>query len=143
MAINRSAYDEGSAGLTRLPSLGGTPLHFNLDQEIQRLQDADSWQRDSGRSSKTLVKYPDLHIVLIVMKSGTQLGEHHVDGRFSIQLLQGNIRLQTPGRNVDLRSGDLLTLDYGVPHSVEALEESCFLITISWPGGSKEERHAR
>jgi hypothetical protein len=35
-----------------------------------------------------------------------------------------------------------MALEYGIPHDVEALEESAFLITISWPGGTKEERHA-
>ncbi len=143
MTINPSAYDAGSAALTRLPFLGGTLLQFNLPDEIERLQNHDSWQRNSGRSSKTLAKYPDLHVVLILMKAHTRLGQHHVDARISIQLVQGRIRIHLPDRNADLRAGDLLTLDYGILHNLEALEESAFLITISWPGGTKEERHAR
>jgi hypothetical protein len=34
-----------------------------------------------------------------------------------------------------------MALDHGIRHDVEAVEESAFLITISWPGGSTEERH--
>ncbi len=143
MTINPSAYSAGCDGLTRLPFLGRTLLQFNLHDEIVRLQNEDSWRRNSGRSSKTLAKYPDLHVVLILMKANTHLGEHHVDARISIQLIQGKIRVRLPERNVNLETGDLLTLDYAVLHNVEALEESAFLITISWPGGSKEERHAR
>jgi len=143
MAINASAYDLSTAGLTRLPALGGTLLQFNLPQEIARLQNGESWRRSSGRSSRTLVKYPDLHVVLIVMKAGKKLGQHHVDGRISIQLLQGNIRLQIPKQNIEMKGGALLTLEYGTPHNVEAIEESALLITISWPGGTKDESHAR
>jgi len=40
-------------------------------------------------------------------------------------------------------AGDPLTLEYGTPHKVESVEESAFLITISWPGGTKDERHSR
>ena len=143
MTINPSAYHASSTGLNRLPSLGGKLLRFNLTQEVAQLQSKDAWRRNSGRSSKTLVKYPDLHIVLILMKAGTQLGKHHVDGRISIQLLQGAIRAQLPEQSVPINPGDLLTLEYGIPHNIEAIKESAFLITISWPGGTKDERHAR
>jgi hypothetical protein len=33
-----------------------------------------------------------------------------------------------------LPTGTLLALDQGLPHDVEALEESAFLLTIAWPG---------
>jgi len=69
--------------------------------------------------------------------------EHHVDGRTSIQLVQGRLRVHLPNERVEIHAGDLLALEYGTPHHVEALEESAFVITIAWPGGTKEERHAR
>ena len=143
MAINASAYHESSAGLNRLPALGSALIRFNLQEEIARLQKGESWGRASGRSSRTLVKYPDLHVVLILMKANTELTEHHVDGRIAIQLLEGSIRVRIPEKSVDMKTGDLLTLEYGTPHEVESFEESAFLITISWPGGTKDERHSR
>src|SRR5215475_3818224 len=100
MAINASAYHASTSGLNRLPALGGTFLGFNLPGEIARLQSRESWRRNSGRSSRTLVKYPDLHVVLILMKANTQLGQHHVDGRISVQLLQGEIRVQIPEQSI-------------------------------------------
>jgi quercetin dioxygenase-like cupin family protein len=69
------------------------------------------------------------------------MSQHHVDARISIHSLQGRIRIHLPDQNVDLATGELMALEYGIPHDVEALEESAFL-TISWPGGTKEERHA-
>jgi quercetin dioxygenase-like cupin family protein len=77
------------------------------------------------------------------MKAGTGLGRHHVDGRISIQLFEGSIRLQIAEQSVEMKAGALLTLEYGTPHNLEAIAESALLITISWPGGTKDERHAR
>jgi hypothetical protein len=43
---------------------------------------------------------------------------------------------------MDESAGERIALDYAIPHNIEALEESAYLLTISWPGGTKEERHA-
>jgi hypothetical protein len=32
-----------------------------------------------------------------------------------------------------LRAGGLVALDRGLPHDVEAIEDSAFLLTIAWP----------
>ena len=47
-------------------------LQFDLGEEINQQQKEDSWLHGVGRSSKTLVKYDDLRIVLISMKANTQ-----------------------------------------------------------------------
>jgi quercetin dioxygenase-like cupin family protein len=42
-------------------------------------------------------------------------------------------------REFDLPAGHLLALDAAVPHDVEALEDSAFLLTIAWR--REVERH--
>ncbi len=133
--------DQGSKFLSRLPHLANPLLRFNLSEELRQLRNEDSWQRETGRSSKTLAKYQDFRIVLVLMKANTQMKEHHADARISIHSLQGKIRIHLPGQEVELPAGELMALDHGIPHDVEAVEESAFLITISWPGGTTEERH--
>lgn len=133
---------ETASPLNRLPHLADSLLHFKLSEEIRRLHEEDSWTRGSGRSSKTLAKYPDFRIVLVLMKRDSEMKEHHADARISIQTIQGRVRLQLPDRAVELASGDLMCLESGIAHDVKALEESAFLITVSWPGGSAEDRHA-
>ena len=143
MTTNLSALDASRAALNRLPFLAGAALHFHLKEELEKLRKQDSWQRNTGRSSKTLAKYPDFHIILVLMKPGSKVNEHHVDGRVSLQLLEGRARIVLPDQIAEIRAGDLLALEYGLLHQLEALEESAFLISISWPGGTKEQRHAR
>jgi quercetin dioxygenase-like cupin family protein len=118
--------------LHRLPGLAEPLLEIDFERELQQLRGEDSWQRETGRSSKTLAKYPDFRIVLILMKSGTQMRQHKAEGRVSIQQLKGQVCIHLADRKVNLSAGHLLVLDCGVLHDVEAVEESALLLTISW-----------
>lgn len=120
----------GAGQLPRLPHLADSILRFNLPDEIAQLRQADSWQRGTGRSSKTLVKHPDFRIVLTLVKAHGRVNEHRTDARISIQTLMGRVRLHLPGRTVELGAGEILALDSAVPHDVEAIEESAFLLTV-------------
>lgn len=124
---------ESSNDLTRLPQLAEALLQFDLLEELRQLRHEDSWQRQTGRSSKTLAKYPDLRIILVLMKATTRMNEHRAEGRVSIHALLGRICVHLPDKKVNLAVGQLLVLDCGMVHDVEAVEESAFLITISWP----------
>jgi quercetin dioxygenase-like cupin family protein len=123
---------EGIEELNRLPGLAEPLLQIDMKRALQQLRQEDSWQRETGRSSKTLAKYPDLRIVLILMKGGTRMRQHRAEGRVSIQLLEGQISIHLADRKVDMSAGHLLVLDCGVLHDVETLEESALLLTISW-----------
>lgn len=112
-------------------------LQFSLASELDQLHRDESWLPPTGRSSKTLVKYPDLRIVLIAMKANTRMHEHTAAGRISVHTLNGHIRVRLPERVVDLPAGNLLALDQCVSHDVEASEDSVFLLTLSWPPEAK------
>jgi quercetin dioxygenase-like cupin family protein len=45
----------------------------------------------------------------------------------------GHIQVRAQGRSFELRAGGLLALGQGVPHEVEAVDESAFLLTIARP----------
>src|SRR6185437_9780302 len=107
-------------------------LEFDLARELEQLHREPEWA--SGHNAKTLVKYDDFRIILIAVKASARLPEHQAEGRISIQTVAGHIQVRAQGRTFDLRSGSLLALDQGLPHDVEALEESAFLLTIAWPG---------
>lgn len=90
MVRNREVRKSVETPLNRLPNLASPLLQFNLSDELRRLREEDSWQRETGRSSKTLAKYSDFRIVLVLMKANTQMKEHHADARISIHSLQGS-----------------------------------------------------
>ena len=61
------------------------------------------------------------------------MNEHQAEGRISIHSVLGKICVHLPDQKVNLSAGQLLVLDCGMVHDVEALEESAFLLTVAWP----------
>src|SRR5215471_8047513 len=96
MTTNLSALDASRAALNRQPFLAGAALHFHFKDELEKLREQESWQRGTGRSSRTLAKYPDFHIVLVLMKPGSKMNEHHVDGRVSVQFFRAELECVCP-----------------------------------------------
>lgn len=111
-------------------------LTFDLEREIKQLRSEGRWQ--SGHTAKTLAKYPDLRVVLVVLKQEGRLEQHRTEGRISVQALEGRIRFSTAERSVELAAGQVLTLEHDVPHEVEGIVESAFLLTIAWPDGAQK-----
>jgi quercetin dioxygenase-like cupin family protein len=101
----------------------------------------EAWQTDVGRSARTLVKYPDLRIVLVSMKAGTRFKQHKTSARFAILTLAGHVRLHLPNATVEVPRGELLALDRDVSHDVEAIRQSTFLLILARPDREKEKCH--
>lgn len=105
---------------------------LDLAVELARLREEATWQR-TGRHARTLVKDADLRVVLVALRQGGRMEEHHAPGRITIQTLAGRLNLRAMGRTIGLPTGHILTIGPTIPHDVEALEESAFLLTIAWP----------
>lgn len=107
-------------------------LEFDLTRELEQLRREPEWS--SGQNAKTLVKHDDLRVVLIALRAGARIPDHRTEGRISIHTLRGRVSVAVEGQRRDLPAGTLLALDQGLPHDVEAHEDSAILLTIAWPG---------
>lgn len=126
-------------GEERIPARPTTHLlTFDFAAEIEQLHRVEHWVEE-GRISKTLVKYSDFRIVLMLMKAGTLMKEHKADARLSIHALSGRLLIKLDSQAVELQADHLLVLEKGLSHDVQALEESAFLLSIAWPHGVGQE----
>ena len=114
----------------------GTALTFNLAGEADALKQEPTWQQH-GHNAKTLIKHPDVRVVLIALRKGARMQEHKTDQCVTIHALSGSLRLHLQSKEIDLQMGSIIALDHTVVHDVEALEESVFLLTLGW---SKQPR---
>jgi quercetin dioxygenase-like cupin family protein len=130
--MSKTAQQEPARRRPHAPSMASPFLEFDLTAEVNMLHAESTWT--TGRNARTLVKYDDLRVVLTALRANMRIREHTTDGRISIQMLSGHLRLNASGRTFDLRPGSLVALDQGIAHDIEALEESAFLLTIAWPG---------
>ena len=105
-------------------------VELDLQRELELLREEPEWK--SGHNAKALVKHDTLRIVLGALNAHARIPEHRTEGRISVQTLRGRIVVRANGRTFDLPEGNLLVLDAGVAHDVEALEESAFLLTIAF-----------
>ncbi|MHB8417547.1 MAG: cupin domain-containing protein [Myxococcales bacterium] len=105
------------------------PLHrIELSREADELRRIE---RRAGHLAKTLVKLPDLCVVLMTLEAGARLAEHRASGPFTIHVLSGRVNVHIDGQCVELPAGQLLGVARGLPHEVEATEASEVLLTLA------------
>jgi len=107
-------------------------ITFDTAPIAQELRGETAYERE-GHTARTLVREPDLRIVLMVMKAGAVIKEHRVKETASLCTLSGHVRLRMGDRLVDLPSGRLLMLERDLQHNVEAVDESSVLLTLGGP----------
>lgn len=82
------------------------------------------------RTARTLVSGNSLRATVIALARDAELGEHDSPPAGTLQVLTGTIVVRTPSRQWELAEGDLATLP-PERHSVHALTDSAFLLTIA------------
>jgi len=86
----------------------------------------------SGRASRTIYGGHDqrLRQTVIALVSGASLAEHTSPPEASIQILVGEVLLETASTSWQLKTGDFLDLP-AAAHSVRAISDAAFLLTVS------------
>ncbi len=114
---------------THPPEKAERPATFEL-QAIARELRAEAPYAREGQTARTLVRSADLRVVLVVLKAGKTISEHHVKVSASVQTLEGALRLDVAGDSVALPLGQLLLIPSGLRHDVTADVDSAFLLTL-------------
>ncbi|MEP6728288.1 MAG: cupin domain-containing protein [Bacteroidota bacterium] len=96
---------------------------------MKQIKDEPSW-KDSDRNAITVFKTDGLRIVLIALHAGAEMIKHTANGIISVQVLEGQMKFNTDEQSVELSKGQLITLHQRIPHSVVAIKESVFLLTL-------------
>ncbi len=126
--MNEIGNENIRAGAGQHRVTAGTLVNVDLQAEVRWLESEQPWQAE--HTAHTIVKYPDLRIVLIAIKAGGRLKEHRTAGRVSIHALSGEFEVKANDQSIEMTSDKLLALDQNVPHQVEAKTNSILLLTI-------------
>lgn len=114
------------------PQSAAEGARFDLGAIAAELRDLDAYARE-GQTARTLTRSADLRTVLVVIRAGNSISEHHTDVSTTVHTLAGRLTLQLPDREVDLPQGCLLVMGPGLAHDVHAEVDSTFLLTLGWP----------
>lgn len=83
------------------------------------------------------------HHVIATFRAGVSSSKTHVlalqGRRISVHTLSGHIRFHPPEQTVELPAAHMLALEPDIPHDLEAVVDSAFLLTIEWPSPSSAD----
>ncbi len=105
-------------------------VEIDLNKYIKQIKSEETWLNNK-RNAITVFKSDHMHIVLIGLHQDAELPEHTAEGLISVQLMQGHIVFRANGEEKKLTEGNMVTLHEKIPHSVLAMEDSIFLLTMA------------
>lgn len=105
-------------------------LSMDLSLLKAQIKEEESY-KNGDRNAITIFKSEGMRIVLIALHEGAEMKTHKAPGIISVQVLEGQINFKTEQEATDRIAGQMLALHAGIPHSVIAITESVFLLTLS------------
>jgi quercetin dioxygenase-like cupin family protein len=103
---------------------------FDVPSLITQLKEEEVW-KITRRNALTLVKDEALRAVLVVLSVGKAFAEHQADGPVLVHVLEGLVRLSAGPSQATVAGGQMASLRPGVPHALEALEDSALLVVVT------------
>lgn len=104
-------------------------VEMDLNSFIHQIKNETTWAT-TNHNSITIFKSDNTTIVLIGMHQNAELKKHKAYGNIHVQVLEGKINFSTEQQTVSLQKGQMIALKADIPHSVQALEDSFFLLTV-------------
>jgi quercetin dioxygenase-like cupin family protein len=108
--------------------------------------DAPREPRSGMQMPRVLFTSPECRAVVIDLRDGEELGDHHVRERAVVEVVSGRVSIESSGETVDCDAGTLVTFDPGEHHAVHALADARLLLLLApWPGAkhNSESEQAR
>ncbi len=105
-------------------------VEIDLNKFMADLKQETTWA-ESEHNSITIFKSNTTTIVLIGMHKNAELKEHKAIGNISVQVLDGEINFFAEQQKLLLGKGQMITLEANIYHSIIALQESFFLLTLT------------
>jgi quercetin dioxygenase-like cupin family protein len=91
---------------------------------------ADAAGSPNHRAARTLITGSAQRVTMIALAAGAALAEHSSPPAASLQVVQGEVRLQAGQRHWPLQAGTLIAIP-AQRHSVEAVTDAVFLLTVA------------
>ena len=86
---------------------------------------------DTRVKTKVILETSFSKEIRILLKKGQLMKEHKTPYPILIHILEGNIELGVQGEIFHIKSGDIISLEGGVPHDLAAKENSIVRLTLS------------
>jgi len=104
-------------------------VQMNINKFIKQLKSEDAWKKDD-HNTITIYKSESTTIVLRGMQKKSLRKSGKVNSDATIQVLKGKIKIHVEGSPIKLKRGQMLGISANTEHSVEAVRDSFYLLTV-------------
>lgn len=111
-------------------TLNAALVRSDLNEVITQLKNETAWA-ESDRNSVTVFKSDTMRILVIGLHANAELKPHKANGIVNVQVLEGKIEFSAENQINQLKPGQIITLQDNIVHSVKALTDSFFLLTLA------------
>jgi quercetin dioxygenase-like cupin family protein len=101
----------------------------NIPEFIKKIKKEKAWDKND-RNAITVFKSDKLRIILVAMHKKAEMTTEHPENIFSLQVLDGRVKLHSSEKTVEVREDELFVLHANIPYKVEAVKKSVFLLTV-------------
>jgi quercetin dioxygenase-like cupin family protein len=116
-------------------TLAPVMTEVDFKKSIAQLKGTSPWSAGKP-SSMPFYKSDTMRIMLMGMPEGTELKPHAASGVISVQVLEGSLVFVADEQAATVAKGQLIVLPENITHSVQALSECFFLLTVALPKGN-------
>ncbi len=102
---------------------------INIPALIKQIKKEKAWG-DNDRNAITVFKNEKLRIILVALHKKAIMTTEHPENIFSLQVLDGKIKLHSTEEDIQLKSEKMFVLHANIPYKIEALKKSIFLLTV-------------
>jgi quercetin dioxygenase-like cupin family protein len=86
------------------------------------------------QNPRVLFSSTECRLVVLDLRSGETMGDHHVRERAVVQVISGRVSIEAAGETVECDAGTLVVFDPGERHALRGLDDARLLLTLApWP----------
>lgn len=124
-------YNESTINRPEGARILDAPLvKMDIYEYIQQLRNEPAWQKND-RNGITLYKTKGMRIVLVIMHAEAEMRPQTIDGIVSFHVLEGTLQIFSEEQPEEVEAGQILTLHANIEHSLKAMEETTFILTMT------------
>src|SRR5205085_8908097 len=126
MPIKINEATKNRPGGTRVLDAPAVLVH--IPHYLDMIKNEKAWL-EGDRNGITVFKNEDISVVITMLEKNARLDDVQMKGYTSLYLLKGKIAMQAGDDKKDANAGDLMIFHPSITYSIEAIEESSFVLT--------------
>ncbi|HEY8690509.1 MAG TPA: hypothetical protein VIM07_14835 [Chitinophagaceae bacterium] len=102
---------------------------INIRDLIKQIKKEKTWEKND-RNAITVFKSDKIRIILVALHKKAEVTTERPDNIFSLQVLDGKIKLHTDTKTIEVGEEELFVLHANIPYKIIAQKKSIFLLTV-------------